>query len=49
MTRCLGCGLCVPSCPVSAIELRGKEAETVPPQTSEDMMEVIMSNKVQPT
>jgi Na+-translocating ferredoxin:NAD+ oxidoreductase subunit B len=45
LTRCLGCGLCVPSCSVSAIELCSKTAEVVPPQTSEEMMEVIMSNK----
>ena len=44
-TRCLGCGLCVVVCPEKAIELRSKGMETIPPATSEDMMDVIMSNK----
>ena len=45
LTRCLGCGLCVTDCPVDAIELRNRAAETVPPETPEEMMEVIMTNK----
>jgi ferredoxin len=45
LNRCLGCGLCVSSCPTEAIELRKKEKEVVPPPTGEDMMEVIMTNK----
>jgi electron transport complex protein RnfB len=47
LTRCLGCGLCVDVCPEGAIELRHKTAETVPPPTSEDMMEVIMTHRLQ--
>ncbi len=46
LTRCLGCGLCVAACPENAIELRHKMEETVPPPTSEDMMEVIMAHKL---
>ena len=46
LTRCLGCGLCVASCPADAIELRKKEKEVIPPPTGEEMMEVIMTNKV---
>jgi ferredoxin len=45
LKRCLGCGLCVTSCPDEVIELRKKETEIVPPQTDEEMFEVIMSNK----
>jgi ferredoxin len=47
LTRCLGCGLCVAACPENAIELRNKISETVPPPTSEDMMEVIMTHRLQ--
>ncbi len=46
LTRCLGCGLCVEACPENAIELRNRATETVPPPTMDDMMEVIMTNKV---
>jgi ferredoxin len=45
LARCLGCGLCVVSCPTDAIELRKKEEEVIPPPTGEDMMEVIMTGK----
>jgi electron transport complex protein RnfB len=45
LTRCLGCGLCVETCPEDAIELRNKATEIIPPGTSEEMMEVIMTNK----
>lgn len=45
LTRCLGCGNCVVACPDEAIELMKKEPEIIPPQTGEDMFEVIMTNK----
>ena len=45
LDRCLGCGLCVTSCPDEAVVLQKKEKEVIPPQTGEDMFEVIMSNK----
>ena len=44
-TRCLGCGLCVAACAENAIDLCGKATETVPPPTSEEMMEVIMPHR----
>jgi electron transport complex protein RnfB len=46
LTRCLGCGLCVSSCPDEAVVLQKKEMEVIPPQTGEEMFEVIMSNKL---
>ena len=45
LTRCLGCGLCIESCPVDAIALKKKEREVIPPNTGEEMMEVIMADK----
>ena len=45
LTRCLGCGTCVAFCPDGAMELRRKGAEVVPPQTGEEMLEIIMTNK----
>ena len=45
LNRCLGCGICVASCPEEAIALQRREKEVIPPQTGEDMVEVIMSHK----
>ena len=46
--RCLGCGLCIPECPTSAISLMKKHTEVTPPQTREDLYDIIMANKKGP-
>lgn len=43
--RCLGCGLCVTTCPTDAITLSKKPTEVRPPQTREDLYDIIMTNK----
>jgi Na+-translocating ferredoxin:NAD+ oxidoreductase subunit B len=43
--RCIGCGLCVPTCANNAISLSKKKGEVEPPQTREDLYEIIMANK----
>lgn len=45
LNRCIGCGICVPTCPKQAISLRKKLTEIKPPQTKEDLYDIIMSNK----
>ena len=45
LNRCIGCGACVPTCPKSAITLQKKSSEVMPPQTKEDLLHAIMSNK----
>ena len=45
LNRCIGCGVCVPTCPQKAISLRKKLTEVRPPQTREDLYDIIMSNK----
>jgi ferredoxin len=45
LTRCLGCGNCIPSCPAEAIELRKKQEEVVPPKTGEETFEIIVTSK----
>ncbi|MGA9233223.1 MAG: 4Fe-4S binding protein, partial [Desulfobacterales bacterium] len=42
---CLGCGLCVTTCPTDAITLSKKPTEVRPPQTREDLYDIIMANK----
>ena len=43
--RCLGCGVCVTTCPAQAITLSKKPTEVRPPQTREDLYDIIMANK----
>ena len=45
LDRCLGCGVCVPSCPTQSIALVKKSREVRPPQTREDLNEIIMAGK----
>jgi len=45
LNRCLGCGVCVPTCPVKAISLLKKPIEIKPPQTREDLYDIIMAKK----
>jgi NAD-dependent dihydropyrimidine dehydrogenase PreA subunit len=46
--RCLGCGVCISECPTTAISLIKKQTEVKPPQTREDLYEIIMANKKGP-
>jgi Pyruvate/2-oxoacid:ferredoxin oxidoreductase delta subunit len=43
--RCIGCGVCVPGCPTQSITLVKKPAEVRPPQTREDLHEIIVAGK----
>lgn len=45
LDRCLGCGVCVPACPTQSITLMKKPAEVQPPQTREDLHEIIAAGK----
>ena len=43
--RCIGCGVCVPACPVQSIALVKKPSEVRPPQTREDLHDILMAGK----
>lgn len=45
LNRCLGCGVCVSNCPTESISLLKKPIEVRPPQTREDLYEIIMAKK----
>jgi len=45
LNRCLGCGVCVSNCPTESISLSKKSTEVKPPQTREDLYEIIMAKK----
>ena len=43
--RCLGCGVCVANCPNESIALVKKPIEVMPPQTREELNDIIMDKK----
>ncbi|MFX0039533.1 MAG: 4Fe-4S binding protein [Promethearchaeota archaeon] len=43
--RCIGCGNCVTICPSEAIMLQRKEEQYVPPQTMDDLYDLILKAK----
>jgi len=43
--RCIGCGVCAPTCPTQSITLVKKPAEVRPPQTREDLHDIIMAGR----
>ncbi|UCD02398.1 MAG: 4Fe-4S binding protein [Promethearchaeota archaeon] len=45
LKKCLGCGLCVVTCSSEAIKLNNKEKETCPPETTEDLNQMILNKK----
>ncbi|MEJ2156579.1 MAG: 4Fe-4S binding protein [Desulfobacteraceae bacterium] len=45
LNRCIGCGLCIPTCPQNALSLEKKHREVRPPQTREDLHDIIMARK----
>ncbi|MGD9300881.1 MAG: 4Fe-4S dicluster domain-containing protein [Desulfobacterales bacterium] len=45
LDRCLGCGVCVTTCPTQSITLAKKSVEAKPPQTREELHEIIAAGK----
>ena len=45
LDRCLGCGVCISNCPTEAISLLKKTTEVIPPQTREELYDIIMAKK----
>jgi Fe-S-cluster-containing hydrogenase component 2 len=43
--KCIGCGLCVPTCPSDAVRLVRKEEAKAPPEDEEALCDEIMANK----
>jgi Pyruvate/2-oxoacid:ferredoxin oxidoreductase delta subunit len=47
-SRCIGCGLCVSTCPAHAVRLSKRVAETVPPESEEEIQTQIAARKKAP-
>lgn len=45
LNRCIGCGVCIADCPTEAISLLKKATEVIPPQTREELYDIIMDKK----
>jgi Na+-translocating ferredoxin:NAD+ oxidoreductase subunit B len=44
-TLCIGCGLCVTTCPQQAVQLESNKAQVDPPNSREDLYDIIMQRK----
>jgi electron transport complex protein RnfB len=47
LKKCIGCGLCVVSCPEEAITLVRKEEPTIPPSSEEELYAKILDKKLE--
>lgn len=45
LNRCIGCGVCVPTCNTGAISLKKNRSEICPPETKDDLYNIIMTHK----
>jgi ferredoxin len=43
--RCIGCGVCVPTCPTHAITLTPRPDKTQPPDTRQELYEILLAGK----
>jgi len=43
--RCIGCGVCVPTCPSNAITLTPRPDKTQPPDTRQELYEILLASK----
>jgi electron transport complex protein RnfB len=45
LDRCIGCGVCISTCPEEAITLVQKETVVVPPATHDEKLDRIMTER----
>jgi heterodisulfide reductase subunit A-like polyferredoxin len=45
LARCIGCGVCVPTCRQKAIVMVQKSQETIPPQTQEELYDKLLAGR----
>jgi heterodisulfide reductase subunit A-like polyferredoxin len=43
--RCIGCGICIDSCPSEAISLQEKKERYIPPDTMDELYNMILEEK----
>jgi Fe-S-cluster-containing hydrogenase component 2 len=47
LNRCIGCGVCVPTCEAKAMHLVKKDKQIPPPRTRDDLLTRILSKKTE--